>query len=86
MYGEKETSRIKVAQMNNLWNLLGIKKTDRRLNAQIRVLYNVKSGWMKRSDESVLRILGILKEWKILILIKGVNKGECMSRRPVSRQ
>ena len=46
---EKDKSRIRAVQMNNLRGLLGIWRVDRVLNIQIRKLCGV----MKEVDESV---------------------------------
>ena len=42
-------------QMDNLTGLLGIKRVDRVLNAQIRDLCMVMKGLEERIDEGVLR-------------------------------
>ena len=42
-------------QMDNLRGLLGIRRMDRVLNAQIRELYGVMKGEDKRIDEGVLQ-------------------------------
>ena len=44
LWKEKERSRIRVVQMDNLRGLLGIRKMDRVLNAWIRELCRVKKG------------------------------------------
>ena len=41
---EKERSRIRAIQMDNLRGLLGIRRMNRVLNAHIRELYGVKKG------------------------------------------
>ena len=44
IWREKERSSIKAGQMDNLSVLLGIRRRDRVLNAQIRVLQSGKWG------------------------------------------
>ena len=44
--------------MDNLRGLLGIRRMDRTLNAQIREFFGVKKGVDERIDESVLRWFG----------------------------
>ena len=51
---EKERSRLRVVQMDNLGGLLGIRRMNRVLNAWIRELYGVKKQVDERIDESVL--------------------------------
>ena len=47
MIWKKERSRIRTVQMDNLRSLLGIRKMDKVLNAQIRELCGVMKGLMK---------------------------------------
>ena len=42
LWKEKEISRVRLVQMDNLWGLLGIRRMDRVLKAQIRELCGVK--------------------------------------------
>ena len=44
LWKEKERSRIRVLQMDNLRGLLSISRMDRVLNARIRELSRVKKG------------------------------------------
>ena len=55
LWKEKERSRVRVVQMDNLRGLLGIKRMDRIPNARIRELCGVKKGLDKRIDEGMLR-------------------------------
>ena len=50
LWKEKERSRIRAVQMDNLRGLLGIRKMDIVLNAQIRELCSVKKGLDERID------------------------------------
>ena len=58
IWREKERSRSKAVQMDNLRGLLSIRRMDRVLNAQIRELCRVVKGVNERIDESVLCWLG----------------------------
>ena len=53
IYREKEGSRIRAVQMDNLRGLLGIWRMDRVMNAWIRELREVAKGIDKRINESV---------------------------------
>ena len=55
---EKERSRIKAVQMNNLRGLLCIRRMDRVLNARIRELCRVTQLLSERFEEGVLRWFG----------------------------
>ena len=55
---EKERSRIRAVQMDNLRSFLGIKRIDRVPNARIRDLCGVTKGLDEKSDEDVLRWFG----------------------------
>ena len=55
LWKEKERSRIRAMQMDNLRGLLDIRKTDRVLNAQIRELCRVMKGIDERIEEGVLQ-------------------------------
>ena len=57
VWREKERSRIRAVQMNNLRGLLGIRRMDRVPIARIRK-YGVTKGENKRIDEGVLRWFG----------------------------
>ena len=52
---EKERSRIKVVQMDNLKVLFGIRRMDRVLKAWNRVLDEVAKGVEERIDKNVLQ-------------------------------
>ena len=54
LWKEKERSRIRAVQMDNLRGLLGIWRMDRVLNEQIRELCRVTKGIDERIDEGVL--------------------------------
>ena len=52
IWREKERSRIRAVQMDNLRGLLGIRRIDKVLNAQIRELYS------DDTDEGILKWFG----------------------------
>ena len=54
IFGEKEGSRIRTVQMDNLRGLLGIRRMDRVPNAQIRELCGVTKDVDERINKSVL--------------------------------
>ena len=58
LWKEKERSKIRAVQIDNLRGLLGIRKMDRVPTARIRELYGVVG-------------LAILKEWRVIGLLKG---------------
>ena len=55
LWKEKERSRIRAVQMDNLRSLLGIRMMDRLLNARNRELCGVTKGVDERINEYVLR-------------------------------
>ena len=61
--------------MDNLRGLLGTRRTDREPNAGIKELCRERGykGWMKRLTKMFSDGLAILKEWRMIRLIK-----ECM--------
>ena len=59
IWREKERSRVRAVQIDNLRGLLGIRRMDRVPNARIRELCRVKKGLEERIDEGVLRWRGI---------------------------
>ena len=62
IWKEKERSRIRNVQIDNLRGLLGIKMMDRVLYAWIRELYRVNKEVDERIDESVLWWLGSVEK------------------------
>ena len=57
LWKEKERSRIRTVQMDNLKGLLGIRRMDRVQNAGIREFCRVKKGVDDRINEGVLQWL-----------------------------
>ena len=58
LWKEKESSRIRAVQMDNLKGLLVIRRMDRVPNAWIRELCGVKKGLDEKIDEGMLRHFG----------------------------
>ena len=54
LWNEKERSRVRAVQMNNLRGLLSIRRMDRITNARIRESCGVKKGLDERIVEGVL--------------------------------
>ena len=73
IWREKDKSKIRAVQVVNLRGLLGIRRMDRVPNVQIREL----CGLRKRVDERIDDCLAILKEWRIIRLLKGVYGRVC---------
>ena len=67
IWREKETSRTRAAQMDNLRGFLGIKRMDKVPNARIRELCGVMKGSMKAFSGGAV----IWREWRILGLPRG---------------
>ena len=85
LWKEKERSKIRAVQMDNLRGLLGIRRMDRGLNARIRELCGVKKGIDERIDESVLRWFGHVERMERDRIAKRVYVGECAGTRSVGR-
>ena len=54
LWKEKERSKVRAVQMDNLRGLLGIRRMDRVPNARISKFWEVKKGLDERIDECVL--------------------------------
>ena len=78
LWKEKERSRIRGVQMDNLIGLIGIRRMDRFLNAWIRVC-RVTKGVNERIDEGVLPWFGHVERDRIakrvLVVIQWVGQG-----------
>ena len=61
LWKEKERSRIRAVQLDNLRGMLGIRRMDRVLNAWIRELCEVMKGQDERIDEGMLQWFGHVK-------------------------
>ena len=58
LWKEKERSRVRVVQIDNIRKLLGIRRMDRVPNESIRELCGVMEGLDEMIDEGVLRWFG----------------------------
>ena len=67
IWREKERSRIRAVENRQLWRLLGIRRMDRLLNPQLKELCGVMKGLRKVFFVG----LAILKEWRMIGLLKG---------------
>ena len=69
--------------MNNLRGLLDIRRMDRVLSAQIRVLCGVKKGVNEGLDKSVLQWFSHIERMgNDTIAKRGVYAGSCLVRLP----
>ena len=82
---EKEISRIRAIQMDNLRRLLGIRRIDRVSNALIRELYVVMKRIDERIDDGVLRWSGHVERMENDRITKRVYVGVCAGSRSVGR-
>ena len=57
--------------MDNLRGLLGIRRTDKVPNAQIRHFCGVMKGVDKKTDEGVLQWFDHVEKWRMTVLIRG---------------
>ena len=85
LWREKERSRIRAVQMDNLRSLLGIRRMDRVLNTQIRKLCRVAKGVDERIDECVFWWFRHVERIEIDRIAKRVNVGECAGSCLVDR-
>ena len=85
IWKERERSRVRVLQMDNLRGLLVIRRMDRISNARIRELCGVRKGLDERIDESVLRWFGHVERMERDRIAKRVYVGECAGSRSVGR-
>ena len=77
LWKEKERSRVRAVEMDNLRGFLGIRRMDRVSNARIRELCRVKKGLDKRIDEGVLRWFGHIESMERDRIAKRVYVGMC---------
>ena len=83
--GEKERSRIRAVQIDNLRSLLGIMRMNEVPNARIRQLREVTKGVDEKIDEGVLQCFGHVERMENDRIAKMVFVGESTSSRPVGR-
>ena len=77
LWKEKERSRIRAEQMDNLRGLLGIRRVFRLPNARIRELCGATKGVDERVDEDILRWFGHVERMEKERIAKRVYVGEC---------
>ena len=65
LWKEKESSRVRAVQMDNLRGLLGIRRMDRVPNTWIRELCGMKQGLDERIDEGILKWFGHVERDRI---------------------
>ena len=85
LWKEKERSRMRAVQMDNLRGLLGIRRMDRIPNGRIRELCGVRKVLDERIDESVLRWFGHVERMERDRIAKRVYAEECAGSRSVGR-
>ena len=72
IWREKERSRIRAVQMDNLRGLLGIRRIDSVLSARFRELCAVAKKWKEGLTEAFSDGLAILKGFRMIGLLKGI--------------
>ena len=82
---EKERSRIKTVQMDNLRGLLGIRRMYRVPNAWIRELCGVKKGLDERIDQGVLQWFGHVERTESDRIAKILYVGDCAGSSSLGR-
>ena len=85
LWKEKEKSRIRAVQMDNLRGLLGIRRIYRVSAARIRELCAVTKGVDQRIEEGVLRWFGYVERMENDRIAKVVYAGECVGSHSVGR-
>ena len=85
LWKEKEISRVRDVQMDNLKGLLSIRRMDRVPNIRTRELCGVKKYLDERIDEGVLRWFGQVERMERDRIAKRVYVGECAGSRSVGR-
>ena len=85
IWRNKERSRIRAVQIDNLSGLLGIKRVDKLPNERIRQLCGVTKGVDKKIDESVLQWFIHVERMENDRIAKRVYVGVCVSGCSVSR-
>ena len=85
IWREKERSRIRAVQMDNLGGLLGIRRMDKVPNARIMRLCGLTKGLDEHIDESVLRLFYYVERMENDRMAKRVYVGECAGSRSMVR-
>ena len=71
IWREREKSRIRAVEMDNLRGLLDIRKMTRVLNGLIKEFGEVTNGWMKGLRKIVSNCSTLLKKCGMIGLLKG---------------
>ena len=82
---EKERSKIRAVQMDNLRGLLSIRRMNKVPNARRRELCGVTKGVDKRIDEGVFRWFGHVERIKNNWIAKRIYVRECAGSRSLGR-
>ena len=85
LWKEKERSRVRTVQTDNLRGLLGIRRMDMVPNTRIRELCGVKRGLDESIGEGVLRWFGHVERMERNTFAKRVYVGECVGSRSLGR-
>ena len=85
LWKQKERSRIRAVQVDNIRGLLGIRRMDRVPKARIRELCGVKKGLDEMIYEGVLRWFGHVERVERDMIAKRIYVGECAGSRSVGR-
>ena len=85
IWREKERSRIRAVQMDNLRGLVGIRKMNKVSYALIRELCRVKKGINEKIDEGVLRWFGHVERMENDRIFKRIYVEECVGSRSLGR-
>ena len=82
---EKERTRIRGVQMDNLRGLLGIRRMDKVLNARIRLLCLVMNGVDKKIHDGVPRWFSHVKKMENDRIANRIYIGKCAGSHSVGR-
>ena len=85
LWKEKERSRVRDVQMDNLRGLFVIRRMDRVPNERIRELCGVTKEVDERIDEGVLRWFGHVEKREKDMIAKRVYAGECAGSHSVGK-
>ena len=84
LWKEKERSRIRAVDIDNLRGFIGIRRMDKVPNAWIKELCRLKKGVDERIDEGVLRWFNHVERWSDRIA-KRIYFGESAGSRSVGK-
>src|SRR5678815_4983448 len=85
VWNKKYRSKVQCVQMDNLRDMLGVKRINKMRNELIRELCGVKKGVHERINESMLRWFGHVERMNESRLVKRMYSGECVGNRPAGR-